>query len=303
MTTLPAPSLLRTPWALEEGVLQRLLEADRAGWPETAARSGGAMVVPSRRSGPKLAVIPVHGLLEHRPTLASLFFGGTTHATISAALEKAVADPAVQRIVLDVDSPGGSAYGLHELATEIRQARERKPITAIANPLALSAAYFIASSASEVVATPSGEVGSVGVYLPHYDRSGQLGREGVKVTLISAGEGKTDANPFEPLRDEARAELQRTVNRYYGQFVDAVAAGRGVQAATVRNRWKARVYGGAEAVSKGLADRVGTMRSVLEGSGAVRGGAAARAIAAARMQRARILVKIARDEAELRCTR
>src|SRR5690606_4285100 len=130
--------------------------------------------------------------------------GGTSTEQFGSWFDAALRDPAVSAIVIDVDSPGGTVTGVAELAEQIFEARGKKPIYAIANALAASAAYWIASAAEELWVTPSGDVGSIGVYAMHEDISEMEAEMGLKVTLISAGEYKTEGNPHEPLGDEAR---------------------------------------------------------------------------------------------------
>jgi signal peptide peptidase SppA len=155
-------------------------------------------------------------------------------------------------------------YGVEELAAEIYQARGQKPVVAVANSLAASASYWIAASADELVVTPSGEVGSIGVFAMHEDMSGLMEQMGVRVSLISAGKHKTETNPFEPLTDEARAALQEQVDGYYEMFVRAVARGRGVGVADVRGGFgEGRLVGAKEAVRLGMADRVETMEQTI----------------------------------------
>ncbi len=134
--------------------------------------------------------------------------GGTSVQGVARQFRAAMADPDIGRVILDVDSPGGQVGGVEELAREIYQARGQKPVTAIANGLAASAAYWIATAADEFVVTPSGQVGSIGVFGMHQDVSAALEKDGVKVTMVSAGKYKTEGNPFEPLTDEARAAMQ-----------------------------------------------------------------------------------------------
>jgi signal peptide peptidase SppA len=136
----------------------------------------------------------------------------------------------------------------------------------VANTLAASAAYWLASAASELVVTPSGEVGSIGVFAIHEDYSAALDRVGVKVSLISAGKYKTEGNPFEPLGEEAQAAVQGTVNDYYDMFIRAVARGRGVsQADVIAGFGEGRVVMAEQAVRLGMADRVATIDEVIGG--------------------------------------
>ena len=190
-------------------------------------------------------------------------------------LRAAVADRSIRAIVLDIESPGGLIYGVPEAAEEIRELREQKKITAVANSYAASAAYWLAAQASEVVVTPSGEVGSVGVFAVHQDWSEFYAKLGIKPTQIFAGKYKTEFSGLAPLSDEARDELQRRVDETYENFIKAVAAGRGVSAAAARDGFgQGRMVRAKAAVAAGMADRVATLQSVvtkLAGRGATTG--------------------------------
>lgn len=204
--------------------------------------------------------------------------GGTSIERLTQRFRSALSDQSVRAIVLDVDSPGGGVYGVEELADEIREARGQKPIVAVANSLAASAAYWLASSADEVVVTPSGEVGSVGVYAAHEDLSGLLEQEGVKVTLVHAGKFKVEGNPFEPLAEEARTAIQSRVDDYYSAFTRAVAKGRGVAPEAVRKGFgQGRVVGAKDAISQGMADREDTLDNTVRRVGGRRSAAPAAA--------------------------
>jgi signal peptide peptidase SppA len=172
------------------------------------------------------------------------------------------ADPKVKSVILDIESPGGEAVGAFEAAAAVSALAAVKPVIAVVNGMAASAAYALASGASKIVTTPSGVSGSIGVVLMHADFSRAMDKAGVTPTLIFAGAHKVDGNPFEPLPDAVRADLQREVEQYYSEFVSTVAAGRRMAPASVRAT-EARVYIGQEAVDAGLADSLGTFESVL----------------------------------------
>ncbi len=211
-----------------------------------------------------VAVIPITGIISQRETMFALLFGGSTTEGIARALRQAVADPSVGSIVLDIDSPGGNVMGIPELAAEILAARGIKPIIAVANGMAASAAFWIAASASEVVVTPSGMVGSIGVFTVHEDLTALAESMGVKITLMAAGKFKTEGHPFEPLTDEARANIQGQLDTVHEMFIRAVAKGRGVTPNAVRNGFgEGRVVLAAEAVKLGMADRVDTLAGTL----------------------------------------
>jgi signal peptide peptidase SppA len=172
----------------------------------------------------------------------------------------ALADPDVGAVLLDLDSPGGVVDGIPEAAATLRAMRGSKPIVAVANGMAASAAYWLASQADEMSVTPSGAVGSIGVYATHRDMSGAGKLQGVATTLVSAGKHKTEGNPWEPLSDEARAAIQHDVDHFYNLFTADVAKGRGVKQADVKTGYgEGRVMNAKDALAAGLVDRVETL--------------------------------------------
>lgn len=259
----------RTPWALEpsalillQQVLGRRIEGERLTAEEVAEITAAA---PKRATPPSqgsVAVLPLWGIMS--PRSVSDLSSGPTMGLDSwmAAFSALDADPKIGTIVLDIDSPGGAVDLVPEAAAMVRNARTRT--VAVADTRAASAAYWVASQADELVVTPSGAVGSVGVYAAHEDVSRQLDAEGVTVTLISAGAHKVDGNPFEPLSDEARATIQENVDAYYGMFVGDVARGRGTDVGFVEAHFgQGKMLMAAEAVRAGMADRVGTLDETL----------------------------------------
>ena len=219
---------------------------------------------PRQRSSGAIGVIPVYGTIAKRMDMMMESSGGTSTDRVAADLRAMLADPQVGSIILDIDSPGGSVSGVAELADEIRAAREQKPIVAVANTFAASAAYWIASAASEIVVAPSGQVGSIGVFTIHEDISKMLEAEGVNPTIISAGKFKTEGNPFAPLDPEAEKAIQEQVDAYYAMFIGAVAKGRGVSIADVRGGFgQGRMVMARDAVKLGMADRVDTIEGTI----------------------------------------
>jgi capsid assembly protease len=233
-------------------------------------------------SGPEVhggvSVVGLHGVITPSPSLLSLLFGGG--GGLSGFLDDmraAIGDPDTSAVVIDVDSPGGMVDLVPEAAAELRAMRDDggKPIVAVANTVAASAAYWLASQANELVVTPSGEVGSVGVYSVHRDMSQAFEREGVKHTVISAGARKTEGNPYAALDDEAHGAMQQQVNDYYEMFVTDVASGRNVAVPGTDDGLAfggGRSYLAKRAVKHGLADRVATLGDTVRrlGSGRAR---------------------------------
>jgi signal peptide peptidase SppA len=232
-----------------------------------ALEARSARTSSSNVQGNGVAVVPIKGVITPYMDLFAMIFGGggATVGGIRSGVRAAVADPDVKAIVLDIDSPGGQVDGIPELAADILQARESKPIVAVANHMIGSAAYWIASQAHEIVASPSSEVGSIGVYQLHKDVSENMAAAGVKPTLISAGKYKVEGNPYEPLNPDALAAAQQAVDDFYGMFTAAVATGRSHSAAEVTSQDVQDGYGegrtltAKRAVKADLADRVGTL--------------------------------------------
>jgi signal peptide peptidase SppA len=173
------------------------------------------------------AIITIEGSLVNRGEWIGAASGLVSYEGIEAQVSAALADANVSSIVLDIDSPGGEATGMYALAAKIRSARQIKPVVALVNDLAASAAYGIASQADQILVSPTSVVGSVGVVLLHLDVSKQMEMKGQVPTLIYAGAHKVDGNPFAPLPDTVKADLQRDVMTFYDRFVETVAAGRG----------------------------------------------------------------------------
>ena len=215
---------------------------------------------PQKRSTGTVAVVPVFGTISQRMNLLSAFSGGTSTELLGKQFDEAMSDSDVSSIVLEIDSPGGSTDGVAEVAKKILDARGQKPIVAAVNSMSASAAYWIASAADEIHVTPSGMVGSIGVFALHNDISEMNEKLGVRPTYVSAGKYKVEGNPDEPLTDEAHAALQSLVDEFYGMFTAAVAKGRGVNVSDVRDGFgQGRVVTAKEGVRLGMADRVMTL--------------------------------------------
>ncbi len=209
-----------------------------------------------------IAVISVSGTLVRRAAAVDAASGLTSYSAISAQLAQAVRDPAVNAILLDIDSPGGEAGGAFDLADQIVAARQVKPIWAVANDDAFSAAYAIASAATRVYVTRTGGVGSVGVIALHVDQSQRDAMNGLRYTAVYAGDRKNDMSPHAPLSTDAAQALQAEVDRLYGLFVSTVAANRNLSVQDVQDT-EACLYFAQDAIDAGLADVVGTLDDAL----------------------------------------
>lgn len=211
-----------------------------------------------------VAVVPVHGILVSRNAHMDMCERMTSYEQLRRDVSAAVDDPAVKRIVLDVDSNGGHAVGAFEVAADIREMSQAKPITAIVNHNAYSAAYLIASACTEVVLSRTSGTGSIGVIASHYDVSKREEQLGIKVTTVFAGAHKNDLTPHEPLSEQSLQQLQELVNDSYQLFVQDVATYRGMSTQAVIDT-QARLYRGQAAINAGLADRLSTAQQALDG--------------------------------------
>jgi len=215
------------------------------------------------QAGASVAVVPIIGTMTQRGDEINSVQTRST-ADIADEVRAAAAEPKVDAVVLEVDSGGGEVFGVPEAWQAIREARKQKPVVAVANAMAGSAAYYLASAADELWITPSGMVGSIGVYALHVDLSKWLEAEGERWTFVSAGKFKVEGNPAEPLGVEAAAAIQADVDRYYDMFVRDVARGRGVAVEAVRAGFgEGRMVGARAAVTERMADQVGTLEQAI----------------------------------------
>lgn len=240
---------------------------DEDGGPRQVSMTAGPMVIPGVPGQKATAIVPVRGIaiydLDWQPYCFSTLLLAQTMGQLAA-------DPDIGTIILDVDTPGGSVMGTIEAADAVWAARRKKKVVALINPLCASAGYWIASQAGEILAVPSADVGSIGVYQLHVDCSAALADAGIKPTFIYAGEFKVEANPFEPLSDDAKAYRQGEVDSIYSAFIKAVARGRGVSAEEVLNNFgKGRCMLAPAAKKAGLIDEIMPIEGAMARCGVV----------------------------------
>lgn len=219
--------------------------------------------MPFRRTQEGVGIITMVGEFVNRGAWVGASSGLISYEGVKVQIASAARDPNTRAILLDLESPGGEAIGAFEAAAAVREAAKSKPVVAVANGMAASAAYAIASGASRIVVPPTGMVGSIGVVALHLDFSAFLQEEGIKPTFIFAGAHKVDGNPYEALPDSVRADWQEEIDSFYGQFVSTVAAGRKNLSEQRIRATEARMFKGDAAVAAGLADSVGTFEEVL----------------------------------------
>lgn len=246
-------------WALMPSALHAPF-ADAPPW-------GSQLGADRRRHAPsagRLGWLPLFNTLLPRNDLLCQLLYGTPLNLWEARFKEMVNDPSIRCIVVEVHSPGGSVFAVDELSSLIYESRQRKQTVAVVNSLCASAALWIATAASELVITPTGEIGSVGVYTSHIDESRRQEMLGIKTTLIAQPRNKVGGNPYGPLEDEDRAHLQRTVNYYGSLFVNALARNRGTDRATVELKFgQGRMMLAQSALRAGMVDRVASFDQTL----------------------------------------
>lgn len=216
---------------------------------------------PYRMTKDGLAIIPIEGMLLHK---LDLHYPGwfTGYGYIESLLDMAMADDSVKGVVFDITSPGGMVSGCFELCDYIYSLRDKKPMLAVVDGGAYSAAYAIASSVNVISASRSSGVGSIGVITMHVDMSQMLENWGVKVTMLYKGAQKADGNPYQALTPEVRARIEASLEKSYTAFVDLVSKHRGISAEDVRAT-EAATFDAAEGLALGLVDAVAPRREAV----------------------------------------
>lgn len=209
-----------------------------------------------------LAIIPVTGTLINR--FASSWGSVTGYNFLTRMSAIAGLDPDVQAVIFDVNSFGGEAAGCFECSRQAKQLLNGKPSMAVIDSNCYSAAYAFASGAGKIVSTPSGGAGSIGVVAMHVNMQKMLQDWGLEVTFIHAGEHKVDGNPFEPLPDDVKAEIQADVDAMRQDFAQLVADHRSMDVQTVLDT-EARCFRADDALELGLIDAIATPSAAVQG--------------------------------------
>lgn len=210
-----------------------------------------------------VAVLPVRGLMTPNSEVLERYLGWSTAHGIEAAANDLAANDDVAAVVTVIDSPGGAVLGMHGAAEALERLAAVKPVHALVHPLAASAAYLMACTATEIAITPGSWVGSIGIMhvSASYLQPGMSGAQVYQITSAHARAKNPDAST-----DEGRSLIQRHVDDMEADFRDAVARNRSRAAPDVLQRISATddpadgggVFWGQDAVDRGLADRVET---------------------------------------------
>ena len=209
-----------------------------------------------------IGVVAIEGPILRKPDLfARVFFGATSSEEIGAALREAGSRDDIKAVFLNIDSPGGTVAGTPELAAAVASVNAQKPVYAFSSGLMCSAAYWVASQARAIYATPSAQVGSIGVVQAVIDNSAALDKAGIKVEVFSVGKYKAMGAPGTPLTDDQRELISSNLAEIAGEFHAAVLAkGRAIPAEAMEGQ----TFSGKQAQRHNLAgmvpDRAEAMR-------------------------------------------
>lgn len=251
-----------TPWLIHEPAMAFVLETLDREHPVKAVETEAGRKLDNTRSVTNrdgVAVVPIKGVIVRSPNIFSELFGDTSIDTLAKDFAAAVKDPAVKGIILNIDSPGGMTNGVAETADMIRAARAVKPVTAYVGNMAASAAYWLASAADEIVMAETAMVGSIGTVIALPNPARQSVKD-IEIVSTQSPNKRPDVST-----ESGRAEFQRIVDEMTTVFIDHVARNRNTTTAKVEADFgKGGVRLGHDAVSKGMASRVGSLEGVIK---------------------------------------
>lgn len=251
------------PWLMLPDALDNLLTiSDRMGDPLALATKRGERLEETRKVTLRgnVAVVPVIGPIFRYANLFTEISGATSTQVLGSDIQRALDDPKVKSIVLNIDSPGGVASGINELAELIYQGRSRKRIVAYIGGIGASAAYWIASAAHEIIIDEASLAGSIGVVVEAViDDEKASGRTRYQIVSRNAPNKRPDLGT-----EEGRAKLGETIDALGEVFVGKVARNLNVTADKVPEMGDhGGIRVGADAVKHGLAHRVGSLESLI----------------------------------------
>jgi ClpP class serine protease len=251
-------------WQKNPGESNVNLAAEGEVEPAAAPAIFAGIKMQSRRDKPYsltesgIALIPVLGTLIQRGDWMDAMSGLTSYGRIQAQVDAALMDPEARAILLEIDSHGGEAYGLFELAAQILAVRDVKPVYTHANERAYSAAYALLAAGEQRFVPLTGSVGSIGTIMMHVDQSKRDAKQGYEYTFVYAGAHKKDFNSHEPLSAATKGLAQAEVDRHYGIFTAYVAQALGISEDAVRAT-EAGLMTPQEAVDGGFATGIATL--------------------------------------------
>jgi len=211
----------------------------------------------------KVVVISLSGPVQSEES-SGLFFGGSAISPkfVRIQLERAKNDMAVKAIVIQVESPGGSAAASQEILEEIEKVE--KPIVVSFGSLAASGGYYISAKADKIVALPATLTGSIGVISEMPNLKGLFEKLGIEMEVFTAGKHKDMYAGIRELTPEEKVIMQEMTDQLYDQFIQVVAEGRNLSEDKVRELATGQLYTGGQAKELGLVDELGGLSTAID---------------------------------------
>lgn len=203
-----------------------------------------------------LGVIEVSGPIDAN--------GQANAERIIEGLQRAWKDSSADAVVLHINSPGGSPVQSQRVYDEIRylQGQDDKPILAVIEDIGASGAYYMASAADRIYASPASLVGSIGVISAGFGLEGAINKVGVERRVFTAGENKAFMDPFSDISAAQRDFWQSVLNTTHSQFIDAVKAGRGDRLSDDPALFSGLIWTGEQAKTLGLIDDISNLEQL-----------------------------------------
>ncbi len=204
----------------------------------------------------KIAVIPIYGPITISGSSSFIIEeSGSSSNSIIEFLDKANSDSSVKAIILEIDSPGGTVVASEELANAVKSSN--KPTVALIREVGASGAYWVASSANKIIASPMSITGSIGVLGSYLEFSEIFEKYGITYQELTAGELKEIGSPFKPLTPKEREIIQKKINLIHDYFIDEVSRNRNLSVTQIQEIRSGLFYLGREAIDLGLVDYLG----------------------------------------------
>lgn len=200
--------------------------------------------------GEKIAIVRIEGMImDSKDTIDEL--------------KEYVKDPSIKALILRIDSPGGAVAPAQEIYEEVKKAVSKKKVVVSMGTVAASGGYYIASSATKIIANPGTLTGSIGVIMEIPNIEGLMNKLGIKTEVVKSGRHKDIASVFREMKKEEREILQGVLDNVHEQFIKAVAEGRRMHVDDVRKIADGRIFTGEQALKKGLIDELGNLEDAI----------------------------------------
>lgn len=207
-----------------------------------------------------VALIPVKGLIT-ADNIDGFVVDSVSSTEIISMLEKAEKNPNVKAILLEINSPGGSAVASEEVARKLKSINKTK--VAWIREAGVSGAYWVASASEHIVASRMSVTGSIGVLSSYLDFSGFLENHSITYQRLVAGEYKDIGSPLKELTPSERYKIQEKINKIHEYFIEDVAKNRELSVDKVKTFSDGMFYLGSEAKEMGLIDEIGGKEEAL----------------------------------------